>query len=93
MIPLNFIKATLSAVIQTKFEVKIGKVMPVYTYISCRSLDYILCNFKYFCLFEKESHKMEIDHGEKYEAEAGVCYNPANIYLFKVNNRSTRKRS
>ena len=36
---------------------------------------------------------MEIDHGEKYEAEAGVCYNPANIYLFKVNNRNTRKRS
>ena len=36
---------------------------------------------------------MEIDHGEKYELEAGVCYNPANIYLFKVSNRNTRKRS
>ena len=92
MIQLNFIKTT-SAVSLTKFEVKIGKVMPVYTYMSCRSLDYILYNFKYFRLFEKESHKLEIDHGEKYEAEAGVCYNPANIYLFKVNNRSTRKRS
>ena len=37
---------------------------------------------------------MENDHGEKYEPESeGVCHIPANIFLPKVNNRNTRKRS